>query len=288
MKKSVVLSVSAVLLLSSCNTYTGSGAYAGASLGSVLGSAIGGISGGPRGSDIGTLVGLAGGAVVGAAVGSQADKASQAEYEQYQQERKARRYDNTTSNKSTDDTYAYSGSTSGNYSQQAQDDSGFDPTGSGDDVLYDFNNSDYTGNYSAADAEHVTTSVSYDKISNVQDVSRPDLEIRNARFVDDNEDRKLNAGELCKVIFEVYNNTSSPIYDVQPTVIETSGNKYIYISNSIHVEKIAPGKGVRYTAMVKAGSRLKNGVSCFRVYAVQGNGNMSSNVCEFNVVTSKK
>ena len=55
------------LLLSSCDTYTGSGAYAGATFGSILGSAIGGLSGGPRGSDMGTIIGMAGGAAVGAA-----------------------------------------------------------------------------------------------------------------------------------------------------------------------------------------------------------------------------
>ena len=63
MKKIVVLSVSSLLLLSSCAT-TASGAYTGGTFGSIIGSAIGGIMGGPRGSDIGTLVGMAGGAAV--------------------------------------------------------------------------------------------------------------------------------------------------------------------------------------------------------------------------------
>ena len=69
MKKSVILSLAAVMLLGGCGSYTGSGALTGATLGSVIGSAIGGIAGGPRGSDVGTLVGIAGGAVVGGAVG---------------------------------------------------------------------------------------------------------------------------------------------------------------------------------------------------------------------------
>ena len=56
MKKSIVLAMSAALLVSSCATGAGSGAYAGGSLGSILGSAIGGIAGGPRGSDIGTII----------------------------------------------------------------------------------------------------------------------------------------------------------------------------------------------------------------------------------------
>lgn len=71
MKKPLILLFSSALLLSSCGTYTGSGAYVGGSFGSILGSAIGGIAGGPRGSDIGTIIGMAGGAAVGAAIGNQ-------------------------------------------------------------------------------------------------------------------------------------------------------------------------------------------------------------------------
>ena len=48
MKKMIFLMLCSSLVLSSCDTYTGSGAYAGGSIGSILGSAIGGLSGGPR------------------------------------------------------------------------------------------------------------------------------------------------------------------------------------------------------------------------------------------------
>ena len=61
MKKMLIYAACATLLFSSCDSYTGSGAYAGVSLGSILGSAIGGIADGPRGSDIGTIIGMAGG-----------------------------------------------------------------------------------------------------------------------------------------------------------------------------------------------------------------------------------
>lgn len=69
MKKIMLFVACSSLLLSSCDTYTGGGAYAGATFGSILGSAIGGLSGGPRGSDMGTIIGMAGGAAVGAAIG---------------------------------------------------------------------------------------------------------------------------------------------------------------------------------------------------------------------------
>ena len=90
MKKILVLSVGMLLLVSSCGTYTESGAVTGGWFGSIIGSAIGGITGGPRGSDIGTLVGMAGGAVVGAAIGQAAENAQQQKYEDYRRQRQER------------------------------------------------------------------------------------------------------------------------------------------------------------------------------------------------------
>ncbi len=281
MNKSLVMSLSAVMLLTGCSTYTGSGAFSGATLGSVIGSAIGGISGGPRGSDIGTLVGMAGGAVVGGALGAQADKQQQA-YREESDSRFERRYrEHREAATRGNDTY-YGGDDS-----YYNDESGFDPEGRGDDVLYDFKGSDYTGDYTATSPKDVVPSVRYDGIRTPEKHLEQPLEVRNARFVDDNEDRRINAGETCKVIFEVYNRSSEPVYDVQPMVVETTGNKRIRISHTIHVEKILPGKGVRYTAMVKADKRLKNGNAAFRVYAASGNGKVASNVNEFNIQTVK-
>ena len=81
MKKMMVCAVGATLLLSSCSSYTGAGAYTGAQFGSILGSAIGGISGGPRGADIGTIVGMAGCAMAGATIGNVADQKAHGEME---------------------------------------------------------------------------------------------------------------------------------------------------------------------------------------------------------------
>lgn len=279
MKKSTVLSLSALLLLSSCDTYTGTGAYAGASFGTILGSAIGGIAGGPRGSDIGTIIGMAGGAVIGGSIGAQADNTQQQERPRYE---RRYGYDRAPSSAGhyNDDSYGYDDSGS--------QDSGFDPTNSGDDTLYDFNDSDYTGTYSATQPSKVVPTVRYDGIKAVKPHDNNLIEVRNARFVDDNQDGRLNAGEVCKVIFEVHNISQNTLADVQPMVVETSGNRQIYISPTIHVERMNPGRGIRYTAMVRAGSKLRDGESCFRVYAVQGNGHVVSNVSEFKVPTSRR
>lgn len=268
MKKVILLMLCSSLVMSSCDTYTGSGAYAGGSIGSILGSAIGGLSGGPRGSDLGTIIGMAGGAVVGAVIGSQADQAQADREAAYQQDRVERRSGSDYSNTPVTDNPEI-----------------FDSNNGGDDRLYDFKGKDYTGDYSA---QQPTTSM---PTATVEELGArfsysPTLEIVNARFVDDNEDNCLNRNETCKVIFEILNRGYKPVYDVVPTVVETTGNKHIFISPSIHVEKISPGSGVRYTAMVKADRKLKDGMARFCVSVIH-EGKSISKVNEFNIPTKR-
>lgn len=268
MKKVILLMLCSSLVMSSCDTYTGSGAYAGGSIGSILGSAIGGLSGGPRGSDMGTIIGMAGGAVVGAVIGSQADQAQADREAAYQQDRVERRSGSDYSNTPVTDNPEI-----------------FDSNNGGDDRLYDFKGKDYTGDYSA---QQPTTSM---PTATVEELGArfsysPTLEIVNARFVDDNEDNCLNRNETCKVIFEIVNRGHEPVYDVVPTVVETTGNKHIFISPSIHVKKISPGSGVRYTAMVKADRKLKDGMARFCVSVIH-EGKSISKVNEFNIPTKR-
>ncbi len=268
MKKVILLMLCSSLVMSSCDTYTGSGAYAGGSIGSILGSAIGGLSGGPRGSDMGTIIGMAGGAVVGAFIGSQADQAQADREAAYQQDRVERRSGSDYSNTPVTDNPEI-----------------FDSNNGGDDRLYDFKGKDYTGDYSA---QQPTTSM---PTATVEELGArfsysPTLEIVNARFVDDNEDNCLNRNETCKVIFEIVNRGHEPVYDVVPTMVETTGNKHIFISPSIHVEKISPGSGVRYTAMVKADRKLKDGMARFCVSVIH-EGKSISKVNEFNIPTKR-
>ena len=98
----------------------------------------------------------------------------------------------------------------------------------------------------------------------------PHIEIRNARVVDDNQDKVISRGELCKVIFEIYNTGQRPLYDIQPSVVEATGNKQIFISPGMHVERLMPGAGIRYTAMLKAGPRLGDGSVRICLSVLQG------------------
>lgn len=266
MKKITVTCVSAVLLLSGCGTYAGQGTYTGATFGSVLGSAIGGISGGPRGSDIGTIIGMAGGAVIGGAIGEAADKRAHEEMVEHREAVKQRRAEAQR--------------------REHADMSGFDESNSGDDRIYDFDGTDYTGTYSAQQPTETMPLQSSVEVSAGRLAYAPHIEIRNARFVDDDQDGTISRGELCKVIFEIMNTGKVPVYDVQPMVVDASMNKHIFISPSMHVESIAPGGGIRYTALVKADNRLKPGNAKICLSVLQGDRAISK-VVEFNIPVRK-
>lgn len=252
--------MSAVLLVSSCATGAGSGAYAGGSLGSILGSAIGGIAGGPRGSDIGTIIGMAGGAVVGGAMGDAAER--QQRQEQY--EVLSRRNERIQRQKQSqgvqrqygDDTYTY-----GNNQDNFNPSDMVDKTNSGDDRI-DFgaspqNNQNGVRNSLTENQTSIESSRVEQITSGVPATGK--LTIKNVRFTDTDGDGRLNGGEIGRVVFEIYNNTQSPIYNFMPTVVEADANKRIYISPSVRVENIMPGQGLRYTATVKADRRIKDG-----------------------------
>lgn len=98
------------------------------------------------------------------------------------------------------------------------------------------------------------------------------LKLRKIRFIDDNRNHAIDGGESSKIIFEIMNEGRNPVYDVVP-IVETVGKvKHIGISPTVMIEEILPGEGIRYTATVYAGSKLKDGEVTFRVAVSDENG----------------
>ena len=266
MRKSVLILLSALLLLSSCGTYTGQGAFVGGEFGSIIGSAIGGISNGRRGSDVGTLIGLAGGAIVGAAIGNAADQAEQRRYEEYRREREERRA-RINQDRRTD---AYDD----NDDAATPPEGYFDPTNSGDDRI--------SFDDTPAPTEPATTTTA------PTPRAERGIVVRNAIFRDASGDAVLMAGEECTVTFEIMNFSRHEVRNVEPVVYELTGNKHIHISQNLRIESILPGKGIRYTATIKGDSRLRDGEARLRVGVVMGNTELEGQTHEFIIPTKKK
>lgn len=98
------------------------------------------------------------------------------------------------------------------------------------------------------------------------------LKIRNIRFIDANRNHVIDAGENSKVIFEIMNEGSKTAFNVVPVVAEVTGMKRIHISSSILIEQIRPGEGVKYTANIHAGERIKSGEAVIRLAVADETG----------------
>lgn len=299
-KKGFVLIVGTALAMSSCGTYAGQGGNAGAMFGSVIGSAIGGISGGPRGSDIGTLVGMAGGAAVGAVIGAAADKNERVRYEQSRSEHDA----HSAHRHEVANQDSYNMSAAGSIRYDAVD-SGFDPTNSGDDRItfetsqdgYDIYGDSNVDTGVEASREDIGQSpvMTMEQLSSLSHRHhhgeighKPLLEIRNVVFADADGDGMICRGEECKVSFDIMNNSPEPLYGINPAVIETTGNKHIFISPSISVDCINPKRGIRYTATIIADKRLKDGEAVVNLSASIGDDRVGLQERELRIVTKKK
>ena len=145
-------------------------------------------------------------------------------------------------------------------SQHSYDnESGYDPMGRGDDRIV-FQGNDYVA---------------------------PALQIRHAGIYESVKDGVLTRGEECKVVFEIFNNTNEVVYDVRPLVEDVTGNKHVNISPNLHIENIAPHRGVRYTATILADKKLKDGEILVRVGVAQGRNEITSETRQFTVPTAK-
>ena len=283
------------VMLNSCGT-TESGAYNGAWFGSILGSAIGGISDGPRGSDWGTIIGMAGGAVVGGAIGNAKEKATKEKLDRYheriEQKERARYETDNRGHEVRGTRYENGSSNDGGY---------FDPQNSGDDrITLEGMEAPATRLDAGSEQPVVGESIRMDelkarsndettiRVNDLTDMNanRDALQISNIRFIDNNGDGILQAGETAKITFEIRNRSRHNIRDVRPMVVETTGNRYVMVSPGIEVESIAPGSGIKYTASVMAMKRLKAGELLFQLSTLYGNDRQSE-VKELNIATQK-
>lgn len=90
------------------------------------------------------------------------------------------------------------------------------------------------------------------------------IEIEELRFVDENNNRALDAGEHAKLVFIMRNTGRDYVYDIAP-VITVSGTKQVYLSPTAIVKELAPGKAVRYQSEIIATKKLKNGSVDFSI-----------------------
>lgn len=222
----------------------------GASNGAFFGSILGSAIGGITGGYRGSDIGTIVGMAGGAVVGAAIGQASEKEEQ--------RKYDE--------------------YMRRRNDQSGYDPNNGGDDRI-------------VMEEEVPSQTVTLDELKRMEGFNvniNESIHLRHEDFSDANGDGFITPGEECKVSFEIMNNSDVEIFDVIPTVIETTGNKHIHISPTVRIESIRPHQGVRYTATVLADKRLKDGNAVIRVTVTQGRNDIASMAKEFNITCKRQ
>lgn len=111
------------------------------------------------------------------------------------------------------------------------------------------------------------------------------IEIVDLRFVDENDNRALDAGEHAKLVFIMRNTGRDYVYDIAP-VITVSGTKEIYLSPTAIVKELAPGKAVRYQSEIIATKKLKRGSVDFSIGF--SNGDKLYTMRSFQLRTNKR
>ena len=270
MKKMMMTMVGTALLMSSCGTYTGTGAVVGAQLGTILGSAVGGISGGWRGSDIGAITGMAGGAMVGAAIGAAADQKAEQQAMEREEAYRRRHMEREMPQ--------YPPQGYGTQGTQGQ---------AGDDRV-DFGIAGPQGGTTSPQPSPKERGygASTNKEGSFKLTSL--VELRNVHLMEADGDGVLRRGKQMKLVFELMNRADRTLYNVCPMVTDLTHNKHVFISPNMAIESIATGTGVRYTATIQADNRLKDGELVIHIGVMVESRELASVAQEMVIRTAKK
>lgn len=111
------------------------------------------------------------------------------------------------------------------------------------------------------------------------------IQIEELRFVDENNNRALDADEHAKLVFIIRNTGRDYVYDIAP-VITVTGTKQVYLSPTAIVKELGPGKAVRYQSEIVATRKLKDGTADFSISLPDGDKLYT--LCSFQLRTLKR
>lgn len=130
------------------------------------------------------------------------------------------------------------------------------------------------------DVEYGTyNSPSYGGRSTTSRTELGDIEVTNIRFLDANNNQRLDPDESAFIEMDLYNRSSSTVYNVTPQVKCSNGR--VVFSSPATIASIASGQGMRYKTALRAPRHLSNGQLTFTV--AFGSGKQSVTARTFTV-----
>lgn len=138
------------------------------------------------------------------------------------------------------------------------------------------------------DAAHSQRRPSYklEPVRNEMSRAVADLKVKNLRFVDQNRNRVINAGETCQLIFDVYNDGKVAVEEITPYIYEVNASKHIHISNPSIIDHLEPGDLIHYVIQIRTDSRLQEGKATFCIELANPEG-LTIPCREFDLQTAR-
>lgn len=102
----------------------------------------------------------------------------------------------------------------------------------------------------------------------------PDLQIEDIFLEEDSvtRDKKINAGETCRISLVIVNNSFQNALDVEP-IVKVEKGKHLKLSDPVKIAKITRDDRITYNVTVQASPKLRSGEAVFSVYLKEGRGN---------------
>lgn len=120
-------------------------------------------------------------------------------------------------------------------------------TRSSNDDVYDYDNSNVQFDTYNSDT--------YKKVAAAATSDLACLEVTNVKFLDANNNRKLDNDEKAFIVFDIYNRSNKTLYNVTPNI--TCNSSRVAISSAASVASVLPGQGIRYKATIVPIKKLK-------------------------------
>ncbi len=118
--------------------------------------------------------------------------------------------------------------------------------------------------YQYSDSNAYSDDVSYGRAEAYAPTSQWEyLEVKNVQFNDENNNRRLDAGERAFIVLEIYNRSDATIHNIAPQI--TCDNKRVVVSPTAIFSQLPSGRGFRYKAEIHAPSRLRTDRVTFTV-----------------------
>lgn len=112
------------------------------------------------------------------------------------------------------------------------------------------------------------------KYNTSSNVLLPDLHIEDILLEEDSItcNRKIDAGETCRISFVIVNNSFQDALDVIP-VVKIKEGEHLELSNPVKIPRISRDECINYEVTVYASPELQTGLAVFSVRLEEGRGN---------------